>query len=151
MSEYKQRPKVGVGAVVVKDNKVLLGKRKGAHGAGMWSTPGGHLEFGETVEECAGRELAEEAGLKALSLRPGTWVNNVLEADKHYVTIFVFVDSFEGELQLLEPDKCEGWEWFKWDALPSPIFPTVASFIQKVGLERLSNQRDVEEVLIRCK
>lgn len=128
-------PRVGVGVVVLKEDRVLLGKRKGAHGAETWSTVGGHLEFGETIEECAARELAEETGLTALSLRLGPWVNDVIEDDKHYVTIFVFVDKFEGELQLLEPHKCESWHWCELGALPYPLFPPVTSLIKKVGIE----------------
>ena len=61
-----QKPKVGLGVCIVKDNKVLLGKRKGSHGAGTWSFPGGHLEFQETWEKCAKREVLEETGLKIL-------------------------------------------------------------------------------------
>ena len=60
-------PRIGVAAFVIKENKVLLGLRKGAHGAMLWATPGGHLEFGESVIECATRELREETGLKAVS------------------------------------------------------------------------------------
>ncbi len=131
------KPRVGVGVAVVKNGLVLLGKRKGAHGAGLWSVTGGHLEFGESVEECAKRELEEETGLKARSVILGPWVANVMEQNKHYVTLYTFVPAFEGILQLREPDKCEGWQWFAWDALPAPLFPTVLSMIQKMGLEQL--------------
>ncbi len=54
-----------------KGREILLGQRKGAHGAGTWATPGGHLEFGESVKACATRELLEETGLKPLSFRLG--------------------------------------------------------------------------------
>ena len=53
----KEQPKIGIGVVVVKENSVLLGKRKGAHGSGHWGFPGGHLELCETPETCAAREL----------------------------------------------------------------------------------------------
>lgn len=131
------RPKVGVGAVVLKEGKVLLGKRKGAHGEGLWATPGGHLEFGETPEECACRELLEETGLKAISWRLGPWVNNVIDQTKHYVTLFVFIDQTEGDVELLEPDKCEGWEWFDLEALPPLLFPTIDSLIEKINLQSI--------------
>jgi 8-oxo-dGTP diphosphatase len=133
----KSKPRVGVAVVVAKDNKILLGKRKGAHGEGNWSFPGGHLEFGESVEECARRELAEETGLKALSLRLGPWVSNIIDEDKHYITLFVFINRFAGNLQLLEPNKCEEWEWFECDSLPCPLFPTVQSLIKEIGLKKL--------------
>jgi 8-oxo-dGTP diphosphatase len=124
----KVRPKVGVGVFVFKEGKVLLGKRKGAHGAGTWCSPGGHLEFSESVETCAKRELLEETNLKALSIKTGAWSNDVIDGTKHYITLFAVVDQFEGDLKLLEPHKSEEWQWFSVDALPSPLFPTVSSF-----------------------
>jgi 8-oxo-dGTP diphosphatase len=132
-----ERPKVGVGVAVVSEGKVLLGKRKGAHGAGCWSFAGGHLEFGETVEECAKREVLEETGLIAHSVILGPWTNDVIEETKHYITLFVFVDQFIGELELREPHKCEGWQWFPWKQLPTPLFPPIVNLIAKVGLEYL--------------
>lgn len=136
MLEMKKKPQVGVGVVVVQEGKVLLGKRKGAHGAGEWSFAGGHLEFEETIEICAQRELLEETGLKARSLQLGPWTNDMMNG-KHYITLFVFVDQFEGKPMLLEPHKCEGWSWFDWNDLPMPLFPPVRSLIQKIGIAQL--------------
>lgn len=129
--DEKLRPKVGVGVFVFQEGKVLLGKRKGAHGAGQWGPPGGHLEFGESVEACAIRELAEEVGLKPGAVQIGQWSNDVLDGNNHYITFFAIVDQFEGMPQLLEPAKCEGWKWFSLDELPSPLFPTVFSFFKE--------------------
>ncbi len=139
LENMPKRPRVGVGIVVIQNNKVLLGKRKGTHGSGEWSFAGGHLEFGETVEACAKRELAEETGLHALSLYVGPWTNDLIEGDKHYVTFFAFTHQFEGELMLLEPEKCEGWHWFEWDALPKPLFTPIQSLIKKMGIEGIKN------------
>lgn len=133
MEILKKRPLVGVGVVVVKDSKVLLGKRKGSHGLGEWSFAGGHLEFGESVEECARRELEEETGLKAESLSLGPWVNDMIDGDKHYITVFVFVDRFQGEAKTMEPHKCEGWSWFEWNKFPEPLFSPVRSLVHKMG------------------
>jgi len=127
----KARPKVGVGVYVFKKGKILLGKRKGSHGTGEWAVPGGHLEFGESVESCAARELAEETGMKVLSMQMGAWSNDVIDGNKHYITLFAIVDQFEGEPQLLEPGKCEGWQWFSLDALPSPLFAPCHTFFGK--------------------
>lgn len=41
---------------------------------------------------------------------------------KHYLTTFVIAAAPEGEPRNLEPQKCDGWEWFGWDALPAPLF-----------------------------
>jgi 8-oxo-dGTP diphosphatase len=131
-SLVEKKPRVGVACIVQKDEKILLGQRKGSHAVGCWGFPGGHLEFGESVESCAARELLEETGLTPLSLRLGPWVENLMENDqKHYITIFVFVDSFVGEPSLLEPNKCEGWEWFSWDNLPQPLFSPIPSLVEK--------------------
>lgn len=131
------RLRVGVGVLVEQEDKVLLGLRKGSHGAFTWAPPGGHLEFAEGVEECAKRELLEETGLRAVSCTLGSWVENVMEnGKKHYITLFVIVNQFEGEVQLLEPDKCEGWQWFSWNELPQPLFASFASF---VGLQSREN------------
>jgi 8-oxo-dGTP diphosphatase len=137
----KQRPKVGVGVVVISNGKLLFGKRIGTHGAGSWSTVGGHLEFGESIEECAKRELFEETGLEAISLHLGPWTNNIIDGDKHYVTLFVFVDQFVGEVVLKEPDKCEGWYWFDWKEVPTPLFPTVATLLQMVDIEEMMKNK----------
>jgi len=135
----EKRPKIGVGVTLIQNGEVLLGKRKNSHGAGKWAFPGGHLEFGESIEECAKRELEEETGLKTLSTRPGPWVSNVMEDDKHYITFFAYVDKWEGNLQLLEPEKCEQWKWFKIDQLPSPLFPTVSSLFHEKKWDPISN------------
>jgi len=55
----EMRPLIGVASIVIKDKKVLLGKRKNAHGAGTWAFPGGHLEFNDSIENYAKRELFE--------------------------------------------------------------------------------------------
>lgn len=133
-----ERPRVGVSSMVVKNGKILLGKRRGSHGAHTWATPGGHLEYGETVGECAKRELLEETGLTAKSLTFGPYTNDVIAPDgKHYITLFVFITDFEGDLSCLEPEKCEGWKWFSFDALPSPLLTPLTSLFQKFGVENL--------------
>lgn len=141
-----RRPKVGIGIVVVKDNLVLLGKRKGAHGSGDWAFPGGHLEFGETPHTCAYRELLEETGLTATCILPGPWTNVVFDEDKHYVTLFMLVTEFSGKPEVLEPHKCENWEWFEWDNLPQPLFATIQILVQNEGIEKLKQLCSMENV-----
>jgi 8-oxo-dGTP diphosphatase len=116
-------PRVGVGVIVVRNGRVLLGLRQGSHGAGTWALPGGHLEFGESVEACAAREVLEETGLVVGRIRPGPFTNDVMATeDKHYVTLFVVADAAQGEPQRCEPQKCERWAWFNWSDLPEPLF-----------------------------
>jgi 8-oxo-dGTP diphosphatase len=119
-------PKVGVGIVVVKSGRVLLGKRKGAHGAGEWAFPGGKLAYGEELADCAARELEEETGLVAESFRtiPVT-TNDIFWADGvHFLTVYLEC-AVGGEPELREPEKCEQWGWFDWDELPEPHFAAI--------------------------
>jgi len=123
--------KVGVGVYIVRDGKVLFGKRKGAHAASTWAVPGGHLEFGESWEECAYREVAEEAGIEINNVRYGFVTNDIFKADnKHYITIAMVADYVSGEAKVLEPEKCEGWDWFSWESLPSPLMITTQNAIK---------------------
>lgn len=121
----ENRPKVGVGVMIIKNGKVLLGKRKNAHGEGAWCFPGGHLEFGESWKECAVRETKEEVGIKIKNVRFATATNDLfLKEKKHYITIIMLADYVSGEVKLLEPEKCEKWDWFDWKKakLPKPLF-----------------------------
>jgi len=127
-----QLPKVGIGVIIVKDNKVLLGKRKNAHGADSWSFPGGHLEFNETWEECAIRETYEETGIKIKNLKFATATNDIFPIEgKHYITIFMRCDYLSGLLENKEPEKCESWEWFNWDNLPEPLFQPIVNLLKQ--------------------
>lgn len=118
-------PRIGVGVCVIKDGKVLLGKRLNAHGQGTWAFPGGHLEFGETVSECAVREVEEETGMQIANIRRGSYTEDFfLDQGKHYITLVMIADWQAGEPELREPHKCEQWAWFEWDRLPRPIFST---------------------------
>ena len=84
----ENRPKVGLGVIIKKDGKVLMGKRKNSHGEGTWNFPGGHLEYEESWEECARRETREEAGIEIKNIIFATATNDIFENEqKHYITI----------------------------------------------------------------
>jgi len=126
------RPKVGVGVIIVKDNKVLLGERKNAHGQGSWAFPGGHLEMNETLEECAKRESMEEAGIDIKNVKQLTFTNDMFKNEnKHYVTCFITADYDSGKVRVMEPDKCERWDWFEWNNLPHPLFLTIQNLLKQ--------------------
>ena len=146
--QEERRPKVGLAVIVVKDSKILMGKRIGAHGEGTWSFPGGHIEWNESFEDCAIRETREEAGIEITNLRFAYTTNDCMHSDdKHYVTIFMLADHASGEPRICEPDKCEGWEWHDWDEMPSPRFLPIDNLIDSgfsIGDDGLTpNQRVV--------
>ena len=114
--------KVGVGVMVFKEGKVLFKKRKNSHGDGEYSFLGGHLEYMESFEECAKREVLEEAGIKIKNIRLNYLANIKKYDPKHYVDIGVIADWESGEPQVLEPEKNEFWEWYDIDNFPEPLF-----------------------------
>lgn len=124
------RVRVGIGVLVVKNGKILLHKRKNSHGAGEYSCPGGHLEYMESFEECARRETKEEADIEIENVRFLYLANLKQYAPKHYVHIQLVADWKSGEPKTMEPEKCEGWEWFSIDELPSPRFALLDQTIE---------------------
>lgn len=120
--EQQNRPKVGIGIMILKDGKVLLGKRKGSHGEGEYAFPGGHLEYMESFEECAKREVNEECGIEIKNIRFQFLANVTRYAPKHYVHVGLLVDWKNGEPEVLEPEKSESWNWYELDKPPQPMF-----------------------------
>lgn len=97
--------------------------RVNAHGSGTWSTPGGHLEFGETPELTAIRETKEETGVDVVNPRFAALTNDIFpDENKHYITIWMKVDFLCGEERLAAPEESTEVGWFDWDALPEPLF-----------------------------
>jgi len=127
-----KRPHVGVAAIVVRDRKVLLGKRKNFHGSGSWQFPGGHLEFKEDIKICAAREVFEETGIRIRNIRLWSYTNDIFESeDMHYITLFVIAEYDTGEAEVREPDKCEKWRWFEPNRLPEPLFLPIQNLLKR--------------------
>ncbi len=127
-----RRPLIGVGVMVVKEAQILLGKRKNAHGDGTWAFPGGHLEYGESIEECARREVLEECGIQIGPISPIGFTNDVFEdAGKHYVTLFVRALHRSGRPLVKEPDQCEQWIWSPWPPVVAPLFLPLANLVKQ--------------------
>jgi len=115
--------------MIWKEGKVLLGKRKGNLGTDEYSFPGGHLEPGESLVECALREISEECGVLVRNVRFQLLASVFEFLPKHYVQVGFLADWEAGEPKVLEPDKCAGWGWYSLDALPVPLFFPTAQMI----------------------
>lgn len=136
MKKENKKVGAGVGIMVLKDNKILLGKRhtdpkkadSELRGEGTWCMPGGKLHFGETLEEGARREVYEETGIRLRKVK-FLCVNNDKNEHAHFVTVGMISDDFEGEPSTMEPEEIVEWRWFSIDNLPDPVFPSSMKMI----------------------
>ncbi len=125
--------KVGVAVLIKRNDKILLGKRLAEAGFGQWGLPGGHLEFSESLVAAAKRELLEETGLIVDNLKFINITNDPRLTDgQHYIHILFLAEVVQGEPQVMEPNKCEVWEWFNLSELPDPIFYGHKKIIQAI-------------------
>jgi 8-oxo-dGTP diphosphatase len=133
-----QRPKVGLGVFVKKEGKILVGKRKGSHGAGTWALPGGHLEPGESFESCCKREVREETGLLVKDISPVVFTNDIFHDEGlHYVTLFFRAEYDSGEVVIREPGECEQWRWVSLSQIPQPIFLPLGNAMEQIETHQL--------------
>lgn len=125
MSE-KKYPRVGIGVMIKNhNNEILLGLRKGSHGSGEWSFPGGHVEFGEKIFETAKREVKEETGLeieKFELISVADEMRYIKSDGNHYLGLGVAGLYKGGDPKIMEPDKCIEWRWFSLSELPLNLF-----------------------------
>ncbi len=120
--EFPEHPLVGVGAIIIKDGRVLLVKRAHPPIQGQWSIPGGVLEVGEFVREAAVREAREETGL---IVEPGDLLgvydrilhNPEQRVQYHYVLVDFLCHPVGGELQAA--DDAAEVRWFTREELPA--------------------------------
>lgn len=116
-------PATGVAVAYVRDGRILLGRRIAAHGNGLMQLPGGKPRNGEALSETALRELEEETGIRAsIAVEVARQVDDFPEVGKRYTTHFFMATGGFDEPQIREPDKCEGWAWFRFDDLPPDLF-----------------------------
>lgn len=130
MDDYTY-PRVGVGVMVMRDGKVLLGKRnKTSHGEQLWCMPGGHLEHGESLEEAVRREAREEAGIEIGNIRFVVLMNQLAFLPKHFVGIGFVADWQSGEPRAEEGDKMIDWTWFDPAQPPEPCYEPSRKIIE---------------------
>ncbi len=101
--KYPIRPHVGVGVLLIRNNHLLLVKRKYDPDAGYWSIPGGHLDLGEEVKKAAEREAYEETGFKVKVTKLAGIIDKIMydkngKIEYHYVLLNYFIEQIEGDL-----------------------------------------------------
>jgi 8-oxo-dGTP diphosphatase len=147
MAMSDKHPRVGIGVIILKDGKFLIQRRKGSHGLGTWSIPGGHLEFGESFAETAEREVLEETGVKIKNVRFGAITNDILtQDDKHYVSIWLISEYESGTARIMEPDKCDGMLWCTLTTLPNPLAPWWKQLFESEFLDKIKKEIETSAI-----
>jgi len=140
MNHINKKPRVGVGVMILKDSKVLLGKRhvdlekagSELHGEDSWTMPGGKVDFHEELRDAVSRETFEETEIKINKEKLQIIsVTSDMAQDVHFVTIGFFCKDFKGEPKVMEPDEITEWKWFDLNNLPTPIFPPSEKILKK--------------------
>jgi len=140
---YPEAPIVGIGAVIVKENKVLLVKRAGEPGKGLWSIPGGLVEIGESIRDAVRREVKEETGLD-VRVDEIADVTEIIIRDEenrvkhHYVIIDFFAVPLKGELKASSDALEVRWVEFK-DLKNYSLTNTVKKLFKKLGFLEENN------------
>lgn len=137
--EYEKKkikwPGVGIWIWIIKDGKILLGKRLSDHNPWVRSRPWGKLDAWESREECARRETYEETWLRIKNIQYLQTTNRIFEKEKeHFINIWMKSEYESWELTLMEPDKFETRKWFDLDNLPEPIRSWVPEVVEKYFL-----------------
>jgi 8-oxo-dGTP diphosphatase len=115
-------PRVGCGAAIVVEGRILLIRRLTAPEAGHWGLPGGKIDLFEKAVDATAREIAEEIRI-AIEPRDLLCVMDQIDRDDgtHWVAPLYLVEHFTGTPEIAEPDKHDGLGWFALDALPAPL------------------------------
>jgi 8-oxo-dGTP diphosphatase len=137
--------RVGIAVMLLNEKEeVLLGKRHDdpekaqsqLHGEGMWTIPGGKLDFGEDIVKGAIRETTEETSIIPADLELIS-VSNEIRPDAHFITLGFLARRFEGQVKIMEPDEITEWGWFPLNALPEPLFPPALKVINNYKNKRI--------------
>lgn len=128
----RKRVGAGIGVILIRSGKILLGKRhsdpnkadSAFKSAGEWCLPGGKLDWGESLEKAALREVKEETGITIKNPEVIS-VHNFKNKHAHFVTVGLVAHKWKGKAKVMEPDEITEWQWFSLKKLPYPkYFPS---------------------------
>jgi 8-oxo-dGTP diphosphatase len=117
---------VSAGAMIFNDKgELFLAKRSQncKNERGHWETPGGSVEFGETLKQATKREILEEYGIQIELIEQFPAADHLIPTEKqHWVATTFLARLKPGRTpRIMEPNKCDEIGWFKLDSLPQPL------------------------------
>ena len=134
-SAYPEYPRAAVGAVVFKDDKVLLVRRGRPPARGQWAIPGGNVKLGETLQEAAEREILEETGI-VIRARDPVFTFDAIVRDKdgavqfHYVIVDLAADYIDGSPR--PGDDADEVRWLDAQAIAAlPVSPPTLKLLKE--------------------
>ena len=134
MEQFK--PFAAVYLLLINNNQVLLSRRfNTGFMDGFYSLPAGHLDEGETLTAALIRESQEEIGITPINPKLIQVVHRLPKTseDRNYLDFFFLSTSWNGEINNLEPEKCDSVEWFDINSLPTKIIPDMIQVISNPG------------------
>ena len=144
----KQRVNFHVACYLIleKDNKILLQKRQNSgYFDGYYSVPAGHLEEKETCIDCIIRETKEEIGIDIKREDTNLIFTSDASKKNNYICLFFKTNKFDGDIKIMEPEKCSELRFFDIDNLPENLVPELRTFLEDrkkgliYGIERSIN------------
>lgn len=149
MSDDKKRVGTGFGVILEKGGKILMGLRhedpdkadSAFRSAGVWTLPGGKLEWGESFETGAIREVKEETDILIKNPQVIS-VHNCKNEHAHFMTVGLLANDWEGEAKVMEPDEIVDWQWFDLKQLPEQIYFPSQEVLENYQQEKFYIERN---------
>lgn len=139
---YYRNPFPTVSVLVVRNDKILLGKRLAEPGKGKWALPSGYVEFEDDFLTAAVREVKEETGLDVEILSILNVQSAFLPVEYHFLSIFLLARLIGGRLH--PQDDLEDVKWF---SLSEPL-PEMA-FVPDIDLIRAYSNGEIEGITVK--
>ena len=131
-------PRIGCGAVIIINRRILLIRRLKPPEAQAWGLPGGKVDLFEPLEAAIIREVAEEL---TIILKAPRFLCNVEYMDRpagaHWISAVYQAHGYDGDPQLMEPDKHGGFGWYALDDLPQPLTWATVCALDFIGAKTI--------------